>query len=116
MWLITNSGFYSVVQKPGNPNLTIRSRVKEDLDRLRDGYLPSLGETIEGAGTDYRYRATASHEAVAEAMSRMAMDIDYSNFKDSVAEEQGHARAGVYHDVWAALMQLRGQDAAGDEA
>ena len=116
MWLITNFGFYSVVQKPGDTGLTIRSRVKEDLAQLRDSCLPSLGETVEGAGTDYRYRATASHEAVAEAMSKMAMEIDYSNFKDSVAKEQGYDRAGVYHDVWDALMQLRGQDAAGDGA
>jgi len=116
MWLITNFGFYSVVQKPGDTDLTIRSRVKEDLEQLRDSYLPSLGGTVEGAGTDYRYRATASHEAVAEAMGKMAMEIGYSNFKDSVAKEQGYDRAGVYHDVWDALMQLRGQDAAGGEA
>ena len=116
MWLITNFGFYSVVQKPGDTDLTIRGRVGEDLEQLRDRYLPSLGETVEGAGTDYRYRATASHEAVAEALSRIAMDIDYSNFKDSVAKEQGYDRSGVYHEVWSALMGLRGQDATGDGA
>jgi hypothetical protein len=33
-------------------HLTIRTRVKADLDRLRERYLPELGPTQGKAGTD----------------------------------------------------------------
>ena len=89
MWLFTNFGFFSVVQKPGDTDLTIRSRVRSDLDTLRERYLPSMGATKEGGGTDYPFRAKAAHAAVAEAMSKMVKDIHYDNFKESVEEEQG---------------------------
>ncbi len=36
MWLFTNFGFFSVVQKDASGDLTIRSRTKSDLDRLRN--------------------------------------------------------------------------------
>lgn len=34
MWLFTNFGFFSVVQKDASDDLTIRSRTKSDLDPL----------------------------------------------------------------------------------
>ncbi|MGY2253445.1 MULTISPECIES: hypothetical protein [Pseudomonas] len=40
MWLFTNFGFFSVVQKDASDDLTIRSRTKSDLDRLRNHYRP----------------------------------------------------------------------------
>jgi len=57
MWLITTLGFFSIVCKPGDKKqgmLTVRSRVKSDLEELRKNYLPGLGTIVEGAGTDYR--------------------------------------------------------------
>ena len=106
MWIFTTFGFFSVVQKQGSPLLTIRARVREDLDGLRDRYLPSLSPTIAGAGTDYRYRATVSHEHLALAMAAIVRDIDYSNFKYEVARQQDRSREAVYHKVWDALWQL----------
>ena len=48
MWLFTNFGFFSVVQKPGERDLTVRSRLRSDLERLRERYLPTLGPVISG--------------------------------------------------------------------
>jgi hypothetical protein len=110
MWLITNFGFFSIVQKPGDDQLTIRSRAKMDLESLRERYIPQLGEIIEGGGTDYPYRARAFHAVVAEAMKKIVMDIDYSNFKNSVARNQGHKRAGLYHDLWSTLWSINKED------
>jgi hypothetical protein len=48
MWLITNFGFFSVVRKSeniSNKTLNIRSRVKADLERLREKYLSGSGRT-----------------------------------------------------------------------
>ena len=99
MWIFTPFGFFSVVQKQGSPVLTVRARVRDDLDRLRERYLPSLSPTITGAGTDYRYRATVPHEKLAHAMAAIVRDIDYCNFKSEVARRDGPSRAGVYHEV-----------------
>jgi hypothetical protein len=43
MWMITTIGFFSVVQDHDDPDrLLVRARVREDLERLRDEYLPDL--------------------------------------------------------------------------
>ena len=111
MWIITPLGFFSVVRKKGDTHLTVRARVAQDLDRLRERYLPDLSSTRAGAGTDYPYRASVSARSWALALSDMGRDIDYSNFKDEVARVQGHARAHVYANVWTALMGLEKQPA-----
>lgn len=110
MWLITNFGFFSAVQKPGDSQLTVRARSRQDLATLRDKYLPQLGEIIEGGGTDYQYRAQVSHEDFAEALKKIVMDITYSNFKNSVAKNQGNKRARIYHDLWEALWRISEED------
>ena len=76
MWICTPIGFFSVVQKPNENDITIRSRVKQDLTELRDRYLPELKETISGVGTDYAHRAHCTHEQWGIALSKMALDID----------------------------------------
>jgi hypothetical protein len=53
MWLITPIGFYSIICKPGDAEaetLTVRARVKSDLEALRQEYLPSLGTISERRG------------------------------------------------------------------
>jgi hypothetical protein len=106
MWCYTRYGFYSVVQKPGDQDLTIRSRVRADLERLKLHYLPKLSEIVETNDSDYKFRAKATHAAFADALYHIAQDIDYPNFKDTVAQQQGSDRAKVYTSVWASTMRL----------
>jgi hypothetical protein len=106
MWLLTTTGFYSIVQKPGGKNLTIRSRVRKDLEALRDTYLQNMGEISRTDSADYRYRARVSHAEFAAAAAQMVLDIDYDNFKNNVAKIQGHSRAHVYSNVWEDLLAL----------
>ena len=89
--------------------LTIRARVKADLEALRGRYLPTMGDITENEGSDYRYRAVADRLAVSAAMAKAVTDIDYANFKNAVGEEQGWQRADTYHDVWAVLFGLQDQ-------
>jgi hypothetical protein len=110
MWIFTKLGFFSVVQKPDDHaegTLTIRSRVRADLEALRTEYIPTLGSIIEHAGTDYRYRAKASRTDVQAAMAKIVGDITYSNFKNEVAKQQGKSRAATYGKVWSALYPLQ---------
>lgn len=106
MWLFTNFGFFSVVKKDESDDLTVRSRTKSDLDRLRNHYLPSLSASRAHEGTDYPWRATTSAFALAEAMSAIAQDIGYSNFKDEVALGLGKDRAKRYGKIWSALYDM----------
>lgn len=110
MWLITAFGFFSVVEKGdqrASGKLTIRSRVREDLDALRAKYLPELTDTIETYDSDYRFRGIAPREAISRAFAEALNDIDYSNFKSEVARKQGQSRASVYHHVWSELYKLQ---------
>lgn len=106
MWLMTRVGFFSIVREPGDGDLTIRSRVREDLEALQQHYLPALGPIRAKAGTDYPFRAKASVSDVAAATAKMIDDIDYSNFKNEVGRRQGPARARAYSRVWQALLEL----------
>jgi hypothetical protein len=107
MWIFTNIGFFSAVQKPGTDFLTVRARVKQDLDNLREKYLPQLSATQAKGGIDYPWRATVSHADFAAALGKIAMDIDYSNYKNEVTARQGKARASRYGKVWHALYDMQ---------
>jgi hypothetical protein len=110
MWILTTSGFFSIVQKPWDRepgSLTIRSRSREDLERLRQGYLPGMGDISEDPHADYRFRAQAGAHDVTAALAALAGRIDYPNFKDAVEEEQGTSRAEIYLDVWETLSRIQ---------
>ena len=110
MWLITKFGFFSIVEKKddrGAGTLTIRSRTKQDLERLQNDYLPSLGPIEENTGTDYRFRAKADRETLSVALQRVIRDLDYDNFKSAVASSLGWQRADLYHRVWDVLYSLQ---------
>jgi len=106
MWLYTIHGFYSVVQKPNDKELTIRARVRADLERLKIHYLPLLSEITESDDSDYRYRATSTHVAFANALYHIAQDIEYDNFKNTVATRQGPERAKIYNSIWSSTTLL----------
>lgn len=89
---MTSFGCFSIVQKHGTGQLTVRARVRSDLDRLRDRYLPTLTPTLEKPGSDYRHRATASHADLGAAMAGIVNGICYDNSKSEVERVQGHAR------------------------
>lgn len=114
MWLLTPYGFFSIVAKPDDAasgSLTIRARVRSDLDALRAAVLPELEPTVESKSTDYRFRARAPRAAVAKAMVRLVETLDYSNFKSAVADRQGAKREKLYHDVWDVLYRMQGNSA-----
>lgn len=110
MWMITPVGFFSIVQKFSDKSkgtLTVRARVKSDLENLKQHYLPELGDITETRNTDYRYRAVAPRSAMAAAMTRLVDELSYDNFKNEVARRQGYERAHLYHGVWDVLHRMQ---------
>jgi hypothetical protein len=105
MWLITPIGFYSIVCKPDDADaetLTIRARVKSDLEALRQEYLPSLETISEDVGTDYRFRAKANRDAVGKALAQMTQQLDYGTSRMKLrtsredAERRFTTRCGMF--------------------
>ncbi len=110
MWIVTTLGFFSIVRKPEDVptgTLTVRARVKSDLQALKSAHLPTLSAIETDTGTDYPYRARAPQGDVAAALAALTDGIDYSNFKDAVRARQGKARADVYGKLWSVLHDLQ---------
>lgn len=110
MWIQSTVGAFSIVQKPwdaARDTLTIRSRVRQDLDGLRTIYLPDLGPTQYDANADYHYRAVAPRASVMAAMSALMGDVTYPDFKSEILRVQGPERAHIYGAVWSVLRRLQ---------
>jgi hypothetical protein len=110
MWLVTDRGFYSVVDKGDREGyLCVRGRLREDLEALFE--LEALGKYADGIiethDSDYRYRVYVTREDWTAAVADLASRIDYDNFKNVVARRQGHDRARAYGKVWSALYDLQ---------
>lgn len=116
MWMITTIGFFSVVEKiedKADGMVTVRSRVRADLEKLNVEFLGGKAEIIGKGGTDYPYRLRIPKGAWADAAGKLADGIDYPNFKSAVHERQGGAREQIYEGVWNVLKQLHSQEMAG---
>ena len=102
MWIFLSNSFISVVQKPGDTDmLTVRARIEGDIERV----FPDA-KVQANKGTDYKYRAKVSREAVAKALHDQAMAVNYSNFKSSVKDRKRH---DAYLDVWSAMYATQGR-------
>lgn len=106
MWLATQHGFYSVVQK-AEDTYFVRGRVRQDLVNLVE-LLELETEILEWDGVDYRYRIIINLETWLEMMVQLASRTDYPNFKARVyeREEQSH-KLGVYHRMWEMMADLQ---------
>ena len=114
MWLIFNDAFLSVVdfdkgkdsQKRDNPDnqlLLARARRREDLERCfeRAGV---VAEIEDRAGADYSFGAVITRTDLKTVLAAQIDDIDYTNFKNSVKENDRHS---VYSSCWAVLNKLQ---------
>ena len=114
MWLITTFGYFSIVEKNADRQagtLTIRCRVRRDLETLKQRYLPRLRAMDDSSGADYPYRATARRADVAQAFAQAIMDVTYSNIKAEIAGQQGIDRARICSEAWMKMRKLQELDA-----
>ena len=110
MWLVTDRGFYSVVDKGDREGyLCVRGRVREDIDALfeLDSLAGYADDVIETHDSDYRYRVYVRREDWVAAAADLAGRIDYDNFKNRVRRSQGADRAHRYGEVWGTLYGLQ---------
>ena len=100
MWIFAQSAFLSIVEdKEDDDLLLVRARVKGDIENhFRNAIVFNTPDH------DYAYRARLSREEVADAVARMALDIKYSNFKQSVRDNK---RSGFYAQIWNILWDMQ---------
>jgi len=106
MWLATQHGFYSIVQKDVDVYF-VRARVRKDLVNLVV-LLNIDNELLEWEGADYRYRIIVNRQVFLEIMIKLATTLDYPNFKGRIHErtEQSH-KLPAYHRMWATMAELQ---------
>ena len=104
MWLFTRDGFYSAVYDdycdPGE--LMIRARAIEDLERLLFKLRADDADILVIRNGDYRYRVKLKSEQWASYVAAEAAQIDYDNFKNSVAANEPD-RSSAYMKCWEAM-------------
>jgi len=107
MWLSLNKCFLSIVHKDCKPNeLLVRARRKGDIEKVFPAVIAKKTQ-----GTDYAYRAVVKRIDVANALRDEVMAIDYTNFKDSVLDDELHR---AYSSVWSIMARLQEGDPYGN--
>jgi hypothetical protein len=91
-----NDSFFSVVSSDEPDKLQVRARNKAHLETV----FPSH-EITEWPNRDYRFRIFVDRAEVAQLIAQRLMSIDYTNFKNSVAEKP---LAHAYSEVWGTMM------------
>ena len=122
MWTFTRYGFFSIAcaNKAGtgdiDPNVVmVRARLKEHLlnlqERFKDANIAKL--TIESSShTDYRYRLVMPKTEWVAALSEMATEQTWRNFKNEASLfERSHNLSRRYvdalHNIWSVMHRLQ---------
>jgi hypothetical protein len=102
MWIFSQDGFYSIVQK--GEQFHVCTRRKQDLVNV------GLTPTKSYAGSDYPWRAILANRAeLLMLLEKLGEFINYPNFKGRIGERPDQAnRLGEYHKIWA-LMAKEGE-------
>lgn len=100
MWIMLNNAFISVVDKaPKRDQLVVRARVPGHIEAV----FPNATVITDTTG-DYMFRAFIDRIDVADAMFKAVMDIDYSNFKNSIKDDRYH---NACSSVWGVMSRLQ---------
>lgn len=99
MWVMTTAGFFSVVQHRDDPDkVMIRARCEEDINALAE-LIPGA-QPVNTPNADYTWRITVSAAEWVHALTTIALDVDYPNFKSAVKSPKHKA---AYTRVWGVM-------------
>ena len=97
MWIFLSDSFLSIVNAVDRPNdLLVRARRAGDIERV----FPKA-QVFSLPKSDYRYRAFVPRADVAAALAAQVTGIGYTNFKNSVADNDRH---DAYLRVWQEMV------------
>lgn len=108
MWLVTKSGFVSIVRDRKDPSkVWVRARIEGDIE----GLLPEYADQVTlQAGADYCWRLLVPKTAVAVALMEQVMDLSYTGHaKESMnaTSPKSNYRMKAYYACWNALAEMQ---------
>jgi len=106
MWLATQHGFYSIIQKERDLYF-IGACVRKDLENLKE--LVGLDtEVLTRDTVDYCYRIIADTETLMTILGTLSIAVDYSNFKGRISERADQSsKLGRYHRICEIMADLQ---------
>jgi hypothetical protein len=108
MWLFTETGFLSAVQRDLNKyKLTVRARDRESLSDLASKFSLRI---IKTPMADYPYRVEISKKDFATWVSGEVTGISYSNFKNQVSVVRD-SFAKLLGKVWSVMLDAEDSEA-----
>jgi hypothetical protein len=109
MWIFTDTGFISAVRKPEYPGVvTVRSRDRESLELLAAKAQVEIKRSPHG---DYPYRVFVDDSSFIEWFLDRGGELQYSNFKNRVAQTRGRHFVSALHNVWEAMLAVEDDEA-----
>jgi hypothetical protein len=106
MWLATQHGFYSIVQKPAG-QFHVRTRCKQDLENLitQATLEAPIHHTTDG---DYAWRIVVGQAEVSKIMAALATSIDYPNFKNCIHSRPDQKdKLPAYSRLWSQMLDYQ---------
>lgn len=107
MWVFLNDGFLSIVEPAkltqGQDILCVRAR--------KEGHIQAVFgdvEVIKTPEADYLYRAFLPRRLVADTIASRLRSLDYSNFKDSIPDNEYHDACA---EVWGVMNSYQAETA-----
>lgn len=104
--------FYPTLRSPktiaegDDRTVQIRARRRSDLEMLREHYIPNMGETLAFKNSDYQFRAFCTPDELANALARLALDMDYTAFKHTPVDRYRDTRLlHLYEAFWSAHLR-----------
>lgn len=107
MWICISDGFVSIVEHRDDPGrVLVRARRREHLEAFLGDNSPSilLTPVMQTPRSDYRWRVEADRAFVAQRLAKLLMDVRYTNFKNSVRDDEYHHACS---DIWRTLGRLQ---------
>ena len=109
MWIATIYGFFSVVcayedgwepqQQIDVTQVMIRASQREHLVALQERFpVLDIYNILNSSTADYQWRIICPKETWAECLKELALEVEYSNFKETCA-----LKFGYYHNYVQAL-------------
>jgi hypothetical protein len=99
MWIFSQEGFYSIVQK--EDSFHVRARRQRDLVNV------GLSPVKSYPGSDYPWRAILNNKIeLLKLVERLGDSVKYPNFKNRIGERADQkSRLGTYHKIWALMAK-----------
>jgi hypothetical protein len=114
MYLHCKAGFFEVDRWDGTPmkgrfaihapdSIIVRARRAEDLADLIRDYVPGEVVAFHTPQWDYPFRCYLTEDQWSQAMSAIARDLDYRNFKHWSGETDSRNEK-LAHDIWTVAL------------